>query len=75
MLYSVVLVSIVGEDYPSPHQTPAARITRRTILKEGGLNDPDNHDGAVLHPEPDILEREIKKALGSIGEGNGNPLQ
>ena len=51
----------------------AARKYRRAIKK--GLNDPDNHDGAVLHPEPDILEREIKKALGSIGEGNGNPLQ
>ena len=50
----------------------AARKYRRAIKK--GLNDPDNHDGAVLHPEPDIPEREIKKALRSIGEGNGNPL-
>ena len=40
-----------------------------------GLNDPDNHDGVVIHPEPDILKCEIKRALGSIGEGNGNPLQ
>jgi len=40
------LVSTVGEDYPSPHQTAAARIPRRAIKKKGGgLNDPDNHDG------------------------------
>ena len=30
------------------------------------LNDPDNHDGVVTHLEPDILECEIKRALGSI---------
>ena len=31
-----------------------------------GLNDPDNHDGAVTHLESDILEFEVKKALGCI---------
>ena len=31
-----------------------------------GLNDPDNHDGVVTHLEPDILECEVKWALGSI---------
>ena len=30
------------------------------------LHDPDNHDGVITHPEPDILECEIKWALGSI---------
>ena len=30
------------------------------------LKDPDNHDGVVTHLEPDILEREVKLALGSI---------
>ena len=30
------------------------------------LNDPDNHDGVVTHLEPDILEREVKWALGII---------
>ena len=28
------------------------------------LNDPDNHNGVVSHPEPDILECEVKWALG-----------
>ena len=30
------------------------------------LNDPDNHNGVITHLEPDILERKIKWALGSI---------
>ena len=37
---------------------------RRTIQK--GLNDQDNHNGVVTHLEPDILECEVKWALGSI---------
>ena len=30
------------------------------------LNDPDNHDGVVTHLQPNILEYEVKQALGSI---------
>ena len=30
------------------------------------LKDPDNHDGVISHLEPDILECEVKGALGSI---------
>ena len=30
------------------------------------LHDPDNHDGVIPHLEPDILEWEVKWALGSI---------
>ena len=30
------------------------------------LNDSDNHDGVITHLEPDILECEVKWALGSI---------
>jgi len=30
-----------------------------------GLNDPDNHNGVVTHLEPDVLECEVKWALGS----------
>ena len=29
-------------------------------------HDPDNHHGVITHPEPDILECEVKYALGSI---------
>ena len=35
-------------------------------LYKKGLNDPDNHDGVITHLEPDILESEVKWALGSI---------
>ena len=30
------------------------------------LHDPNNHDGVITHLEPDILECEVKWALGSI---------
>ena len=44
------------------------------------LNDPDNHDGVVTHLEPDILEYEVKWALGSITMnkatgGDGIPVE
>ena len=35
-------------------------------LYKRDLNDPDNHDGVNTHLEPDILECEVKRALGSI---------
>ena len=35
-------------------------------LYKKGLNDPNNHDGVVTHLESDILEYEVKWALGSI---------
>ena len=30
------------------------------------IHDPDNHDGVMTHLEPDILEYEVKWALGSM---------
>ena len=39
------------------------------------LHDPDNHDGVITDLEPDILECEVKWALGSITKNNDNPLQ
>ena len=41
-----------------------ARLHRRTIQKD--LHDPDNHNDVITHIEPDILECEVKLALGSI---------
>ena len=35
-------------------------------LYKGDPLDPDNHDGVISHLEPDILECEVKRALGSI---------
>ena len=41
-----------------------ARIHRRIIRKY--IHDPENHNGVIIHLEPDILECEVKWALGSI---------
>ena len=30
------------------------------------LHNPDNHDGVITHLEPDILECEVKRVLGTI---------
>ena len=51
---------------------------RRTVQKD--LHDPDNHDGVIIHLEPDILECEVKWALGSItmnkaSGGDGFPVE
>ena len=35
-------------------------------LYKKDLHNPDNHDGVITHQEPDILESEVKCALGSI---------
>ena len=48
-------------------------------LYKKDLHVPDNHDSVIIHLEPDILECEIKWALGSItmnkaSGGNGIPL-
>ena len=55
-----------------------ARIHRRTVQKDH--HDPDNHNGVITHLEPDILECEVKWALGSIttnkaSGGDGIPVK
>ena len=42
--------------------------TEELYIKD--LNDQDNHDGVINHLEPDILESEVKWALGSITTNN-----
>ena len=54
------------------------RTHRRTIQKE--LHNPDNHDVVITGLEPDILEYEVKWALGSItmniaSGGDGIPVE
>ena len=49
-------------------------------LCKKGLNDPDNLDGVITHLEPDILECEVKRALGGItmnkaSEGDEIPVE
>ena len=42
-----------------------ARIHKKKLYKKD-IHDPDNQDGVITHLEPDILECEVKWALGSI---------
>ena len=49
-------------------------------LYKKDLHDPDNHDGVITHLEPDILDCEVKWALGSIttnkaSGGDGIPVE
>ena len=49
-------------------------------LYKKDLQDPDNHNGMITHLEPNILECEIKWALGSItvnkaSVGDGIPVE
>ena len=49
-------------------------------LYKKDLHDADNHNGVITHPEPNILECEVKWALGSItmnkaGGGDGIPVE
>ena len=39
-----------------------------TELYKKDLHDPDNHDGVIIHLEPDILECEVKWALTKLAE-------
>ena len=41
-------------------------------LYEKDFHDQDNHDGVITHLEPDILECEVKWALGSITTNKAN---
>ena len=66
-------------------QTKAEDIKKRwqeytEELYKKDLHDPDNHDGVITHLEPDILEYEVKWALGSItmnkaSGGDGIPVE
>ena len=56
-----------------------ARIHRRTVQKRSSW--PDNHDGVITHLQPDILECEVKWALGrsittnKASGGDGIPVE
>ena len=50
---------------PPPPSCRAKQEYTKKLYKKG-LNDPDNNNGVVIHQELDILEYEVKDALGSI---------
>ena len=49
----------------------------QNYTKKKDFNDPDNHNRVITHLEPDILECEVKWALGSIktSGGEGSPAE
>ena len=60
--------------------TEAEDIKKNWQEYKKDLHDPDNHDGMISHLEPDILECEVKWALGSIttskaSGGDGIPVE
>ena len=73
------------KDRNGMHLTEAEDIKKRwqeytQELYNKDLHDPDNYDGVITHLEPDILEHEVKWALGSItmnkaSGGDGIPVE
>ena len=56
------------------------KLTVTEELYKKDLHDPDNHNGMITHLEPDILECEVKRGLGSIttnkaSGGDGIPVE
>ena len=67
-------IDLKGEDIKNTWQ----EYTEELYKKD--LHDPDNHNGVITHLEPDILECEVKWALGSImmnkaSGSNGIPVE
>ena len=73
------------KDRNGMHLTEAEDIKKRwqvytEELYKRELHDQDNHDGAIIHPEPNIVECEVKWALESIttnkaSGGDGIPVE
>ena len=73
------------KDRNSMDLTEAEYITKRwqeytEELYKKDLHDPDNHNGVITHLDPDVIECEIKWALGSIttnkaSGGDGIPAE
>ena len=72
------------KDKNSTDLTEVKNIKKRwqeyTELYKKDLHEPDRHDGMITHLEPDILQCEVKWALGSItmnktSGGDGTPVE
>ena len=55
-----------GMDLPEAEDVKKRWQEYTEELQEKDLHDQDNHDGVIIHLQPDILECEVKWALGSI---------
>ena len=57
--YSSCHIPVSSPDYPVQRDFYTEELYKKD------LHDPDNHDGVITHLEPEILECEVKWALGS----------
>ena len=69
-----------GKDLTEAEEIKKRQQEYTEELYKKGLRDSDNHDGAVIHLKPDILECEVRWALGSItmnkaSGGDGIPAE
>ena len=69
-----------GMDLTEAEDTKKRQQEYTQELYKKDLHDPDNHNGVITHLEPDILECEVKWALGSItmdkaSGGDGIPVE
>ena len=66
------------KDRNSKDLAEAEEIKKRwqtyTELSKKGLNDPDYHSGVLTHLQPNILECEVKWALGSITKNRASEV-
>ena len=67
----VEVVKIMATSFQRPHTHTATLIIKKkwqeyTERYKKDLHNPDNHDTVLTNLEPDILECEVKWALGSI---------
>ena len=58
----------------------AAKLIQSCLTLCNPIDDPDNHNGVIIHLEPNILECKVKWALGSItmnkvSGGDGIPAE
>ena len=69
-----------GTDLTEAEDIKKRRQEYTEELYKKDIHDPDNHDDVITHLEPDILECEVKQALGSIttnkaSGGDGIPTE
>ena len=69
-----------GQKWYGPNRSQKRWQECTEELYKNDLHDPDNHDGMITHLEPDILQCEVKWALGSItmnktSGGDGIPVE
>ena len=64
--HTIVIILVMKIFFGQDYMTLKIFCTDEETKNKNELNDPDNHDGVITPLKPDILECEVKWALGSI---------